>query len=408
MKRAVVVTGLGAISAFGAGVETLAAALAAGLPCLREVDRSQGFHRNERGARLAAMVDPATVAALIGPAAARRMSAPSRFAVAAARLALRDAGLAEDDALFAQTAVVVATAFGPSQFSERLIATIFGPGPQEASPALFTESVASAAAAQVALNFKALGPSVTLTQREAGGLLALGEGARLVSSGRAERVLVGAVDELTPLLHAVLDRFQALARPDATGAESARPFDRDRDGLVIAEGAAVAVLESAEAASARGARPRCRIVATGAGFDASAAPWSWGQGASALGRQLLRVLERGGIEPAQVDRIASGASGSVAGDRIEALTLRSAWREAPLPPVLAPKATLGEYAGSQLGAAVLAASGSRFGPTPGFRVVDPELGVVPHDGSELAPPRFTLATSLAAGGAAAWALLERV
>ena len=239
-------------------------------------------------------MDPADLVALIPAAAARRMSAPSRFAVASARLALQDAGIEEGDSLFAATAVVIATSFGPSLFSEKLLATIFGPGPQEASPALFTESVASAAAAQVALNFKALGPNVTITQREAGGLLALAEGARLVAAGRAERVLVGAVDELTPLLHAVLDRFRALAEPDAEGRELARPFDRERAGVVTAEGACVLVLEAEEAARARHARLLCRVVASGAAFDPTAPQWSWGSGDRELGSALRRIFERGG------------------------------------------------------------------------------------------------------------------
>jgi hypothetical protein len=73
--------------------------------------------------------------------------------------------------------------------------------------------------------------------------------------------------------------------------------------------------------------------------------------------------------------------------------------------VLAPKAVVGEYSGAALAAAVLAAAGTPFGPTPGFREADPELGVSPHDGSSLAPPRCVLTGALAAGGAAAWAVL---
>ena len=108
-----------------------------------------------------------------------------------------------------------------------------------------------------------------------------------------------------------------------------------------------------------------------------------------------------------MDLIVSGASGSRAGDRLEAQVLRAAWGDAPLPPVVVPKAVTGEYGGGHLGAAVLAAAGSPLGPTPGFVEIDPELGIVPHDGSPLPPPAVVLATSLAAGGAAAWVVLRR-
>ena len=97
----------------------------------------------------------------------------------------------------------------------------------------------------------------------------------------------------------------------------------------------------------------------------------------------------------------------MAGDRLEAGVLRAAWDGAPLPPVVAPKAVTGEYAGGHLAAAVLAAAGRPFGATAGFAEPDPECGVVPHDGAPLPPPRRVLAASLAAGGAAAWVILER-
>jgi 3-oxoacyl-(acyl-carrier-protein) synthase len=125
------------------------------------------------------------------------------------------------------------------------------------------------------------------------------------------------------------------------------------------------------------------------------------------------MLARAGAaqgSPGAVDRIASGAAGSRAGDRLEARVLRAAWGEAPLPPVLAPKGVTGEYGGGFLAAAVLAAAGlpgAADGPAAGFAEPDPELGVSPHDGSPLPPPRLLLASSLAAGGAASWLLLER-
>ncbi|HXV75112.1 MAG TPA: hypothetical protein VD788_02255, partial [Candidatus Polarisedimenticolaceae bacterium] len=87
--------------------------------------------------------------------------------------------------------------------------------------------------------------------------------------------------------------------------------------------------------------------------------------------------------------------------------LRCAWNGAPLPAVLAPKSVVGEYGGGLLAAAVLIAGGVCPGPTSGFETPDPELGVVPHDGSPLPPLRRVLVSALAAGGAASWLILER-
>ncbi len=403
MSAGVVVTGLGVIGAFGAGRAALVDGLRAGVPRLTEVDRSAGYHR-PGGARLAALADLSALGALVSPALSRRMSPPSRMAVAAMQLALRDAGIAESTDHVA-TGIVTGTAFGPAWVTEQLLTQILAQSPDQASPALFTESVASASAAQMALVIGARGPNQTLTQREASDLLALGEAARWIRGGRADRVLVGVVEEGVPVLHALLDRFHALARADRFGPERARPFDRHRNGITAAEGAAVALLESEATARARGARPICRLLAHGAAFDPSAEAYGWGRGEAGLARSLRRFLARARIAPEEIDLVVSGASGSRLGDRLEALTLRAAWEARPLPPVIAPKGTTGEYAGGFLAAGLLAGSGETPGPTAGFTELDPELGLAPWTGGALGSPRVSLLTALASGGAAAWALV---
>ncbi len=403
MTVGVVVTGLGVIGPFGAGRAALLEGLQTAEPRLAEVDRSAGYHR-PGGARLAALADLSQLGALVPPALSRRMSPPARMAVAAMQLALRDAGLPEGTD-HGTTGIVTGTAFGPAWVTEQLLRQILGQGPDQASPALFTESVASASAAQMAMVIRARGPNQTLTQREASDLLALGEAARWIRDERAERVLVGVIEENIPVLHALLDRFRALARADRFGPERARPFDRHRNGLTAGEGAVVAVLESATTAAARGAQPLCHLLAHAAAFDPTAQAHDWGRGESGLGRSLRRFLDRSGIALEEIDLVVSGASGSRAGDRLEALTLRAAWGGRALPPVIAPKGTTGEYGGGFLASALLAAAGDRPGPTAGFREQDPELGLSPWTGGELPAPRVSLLTALASGGAAAWALV---
>ena len=412
MKRTILVTGVGTLGGYGLGSDRLAEALSAGSAgtggqaALTEVDRSAGYHLPE-GARLACLVPPGQLGGLLSPAESRRMGPPSKMAVAASRQALRCAGLTDMDE--ARTAVVVATAFGPSTNTEGLLKQILCEGPESASPSLFTESVANAPAAQIAIALKARGPSLTVCQREAGPLIALGRAAAEVAAGRADRALAGSVDEMTPLLHAVLDRFGALAHPE----EVARPFDRRRNGFLAGDGATLLVLETEEGLAERGGhsdrgdRGLARVLGYGSAFDPTAGPAGWGRGVAPLARGLLRTLARAGLKPEDVDLIVSGASGSREGDRLEAQVLRTAWGESSLPPILAPKAVTGEHGGGILGAAVLAAAGSPFGPTAGFGEVDPELGIVPHDGSPLPKPAVVLVTSLAVGGAGAWVVLGR-
>lgn len=407
MSRSILVTGLGTVGAYGAGDESLRRLLASSEPpwsLLSEVDRSSGYHL-QHAARKAYLVNGAVVREWLSPAEARRMSPPSKMALAAARMALRGAGLVEGPA-DERTGVTIATAFGPSSYSEGLLRQILLEGPDSASPFLFTESVANAPAAQIAIAAKARGPSATVCQREAGVLLAVGQAAADVASGRAPRTIAGSVDEMTPLLHSLLDRFGALPRngvPELP--EIARPLDRRRSGFLAGEGATLLVLEGEEEARGRGAAPLARILAWGSAFDPTAPALGWGTGHAALARSLRRTLERAGIPLERIDRIVSGASGSRSGDALEARMLREVWGEAPLPLVLAPKSRTGEYGGGFIGAAVLAAAGAPFGPTAGFEEPDPELGVVPHDGSPLSAPSTVLVTSVAAGGAVSWLVL---
>jgi 3-oxoacyl-[acyl-carrier-protein] synthase II len=397
----VVVTGLGTVGAYGVGEEGLHAALAgAALPPAAEVDGAAGYHR-ARGAKRALLLGE-PLSAWLSPAEGRRMSPPSRMAVAASRMALAGSGLPGTKAAEARTAVVVGTSFGPSSFSEALLRQILGAGPEAASPFLFTESVANAPAAQIAITAGCQGPNLTLCQREASPLLAAWRGAGLVASGAAPAALAGAVDEISPLLHALLDRFGSLCR----GAEVPRPFDRRRDGFLAAEGATVLLLEDADRAAERDARPLARILGGGSAFDPTAPPTGWGSGVEPLARALRRTVERAGISRSAIDLVVSGASGSRPGDRLEAGVLAAAWEGLPLPPVVAPKGVTGEYGGGFLAAAVAALSGGGSWATSGFSEPDPELGLVPHDGSPLPPARVILATTLAAGGAAVWLLLE--
>ncbi len=406
LRAETVITGLGTIGPCGHGREALAAALAVGKPVVTEVDRGAGMHRGG-GARLAALVRERDLSRWVPPAAARRMSFPSKLAVAAARMALAEAGIGATGAGDPRVGVYLATTFGSGLSTERLLRQILLEGAEAAQPFHFSECVANAPAAQLAIAVGAHGPNVTLTQREAGPLLAVARGAQAVREGRVDLALAGAVEEVTPLLHALLDRFGALARKEGALAELPRPFDRRRDGFLAGEGATLIVLEREDAARSRGARALARVAWSGAAFDATATVSDWGDGHAPLAAALRAGLDEAPGGAAGVGAVVSGASGARRGDRLEARVVRAAWGEIPLPPVLVPKAVTGEYGGGIIAPGLLALEGARFGPTPGFAEPDPEVGITPHCGGAHPIPSRVLLTGLASGGGAAWLVLER-
>jgi len=393
------ITGVGVMGAAGAGLEGIADDLAAARIRAVGVDRSAGLHR-PTGACTAVLASHLPTAEWIPPMVARRMSPGSRFAVVAARTAAAGARL--EPAGLDRAAVVLATIYGAATVTEKLLRQILLESPEAASPALFTESVANAPAAQIALQLGARGPNITVTQRQAGALLALGRGAALIRSGQCDVVLAGAVDEVSPLLHAVLDRFGALTTPGPDGGEAPRPFDRRRDGCLAGEGAAVVVLESEAHARGRGASPLAILAGTGGSFDPSSPRSGWPADPAALAEDLETFVRRQGAPP---DIVVTGGSGARGGDLIEGRVLARALD--PLPPLLAPKAVLGDHGSAQLATAMVALGGGHVAPPPGFGEADPDIGVAPFSGGVLSPAGRTLVTAFAPGGAASWALLER-
>lgn len=402
----VVVSGIGTISAAGMGLDALRTQLVERQPRLSSVNRSDGFHL-VGAARMAVLVGEFVSHKWIPPLVARRMNNLSRFSLVAARTALEAAGLEVPTEPDPSVAVVVSTAFGPVAHSTLFLDQMAEDGPEAASPSIFTECVANAPASQIGIHCRASRCSHTLVGREPGPLMAIDRGVAEVRRG-ARFALAGAVEEMPPLVHSILDRFRALARPTHGGVEVARPFDRRRNGVLAAEGSTMFVLEREHVARSRNANILARVRSCFGGFDPSASQYGWGTGADLLAGRLLGGLRKCGLEPSDIDVVVSGASGSRSGDRLEALTLQKAWRGLPLPPVLAPKAVTGEYGGAFLAAAVLAVLDDDYPAVAGFSETDPELQLVPYDGSPTPPARRALVSSLGSGGAAEWLVLERV
>lgn len=386
------ITGFGSVLACGRDVGEIAASFAVGKHTWQAMDPPPGRPRRSP-ARAVGRVSDEAVRAWLSPIKARRMGRPSRLAVAAASMALADAGLGEEKDL-GETALVLATSFGPAIYTEKLLSQIFEEEPTAASPALFTESVANAPAAQIALQQQARGANVTITQREAGSWLALHQGAKLLRTGRAERVLVGAVDEVSPILHDALDRFGALAKGDDP---TPLPYDRRRRGFVLAEGATVMVLESSAPDASYG-----EVVFGGGAFDPRSAPTGFPPDAGPLAEDLRAALDARGWK--NVDAVVGSASGSVPGDRAEALWIRSALGVATS--VSTPAGVAGHCGAAVLAGAMVLLAGGKVA-CPEAHSIDPELGLLPYTGGDWRSPRRLLGLAVAPGGSASWVGLER-
>ena len=295
-----------------------------------------------------------------------------RAALAAAREALLGAGLGTRGG-GPRTGVVLGVGLGGLHAWER--AVLAAERGASVSPADSVASSPAAAPAEVARLAGATGPCRGVSTACAGGTDAIGDAAALIRRGRCDVVLAGGVEAGATATNAAgLRRSGALS---AAGA--ARPFDAGRDGLVLAEGAAVLVLEEAGYAAARGARPLAEILGAASACDAGhpTAPRADGAMLAACGRE---ALDEAGVAAGDLAAVDAHATGTRAGDAAEARALDAIFGGA-LPPVVATKGATG-HAMAAAGAldavvAVLALQRGLLPPVAGLRTVDPELGLDP-------------------------------
>lgn len=245
----VAVTGIGIVSPLGVGREAFWAALSAGRSGIVPLE---GLARDSGLPRIGAPAAVFDARALIASPHLRRMDRLSRMAVAASRLALDDAGIDAAHLVDAQTGIVLGTTLGDLEDSITHLERVFTRGPAAASPMIFPNLVMNAPAAYVAMEHGLTGPNLTVAQHEVTGEHAVVLGCDLIRSGRADLVLAGGGDELSAILVEGYHRARALAGQRG-GREWASPYDAERSGVVLGEGAALLALEPLAIARSRGA-----------------------------------------------------------------------------------------------------------------------------------------------------------
>ena len=317
-RARVVVTGIGVVSPLGIGIEDTWRRLVAGESGAGPITL---FDTDGFDVRVACEADAFDPSDFIEHRAARRMDRFAQMAVAAARMAMADAGVADDSD---RMGVVVASGAGGGATREAQMRVLTERGPDRVSPLTIPASVPNMAAAQVSMTVGARGPVTATCTACAAGTDAIGLSAAMLRRGSADVMLAGGADTMiTPLWVAGFDAMRVLTHPTEDPADAPRPFDAERDGFLIGEAGAVMVLERLEDALARGARPIVEVLGYGASADAfhMTDPDPRGKPQS---RAIAAAIADAGITPDRVGYVNAHGGGSRAGDPAEVRALRTA------------------------------------------------------------------------------------
>ena len=402
MPGGVVITGMGAVSALGPDLAALRAGLVAGSDGIGPLGLFTHHGRAAVAAEVAALPAAPTV---LPPAMRRRLSRPDRLALGAVDEALRHAAL--EERVRATAALLVgATTGGMLETEEAYRRWRSGSTRRLAVSRVLATSLASSGVA-IAQAFGIFGPQDTISTACSSSALAIARGAELVERGSVRVAVAVGTDALCRLTYAGFDALQAL------DPERCRPFDRDRRGLTLGEGAAALVLEDAEHARARGARPLGRLLGWGTSTDAHhpTAPHPEGRGAL---RAFEAALAKAALPADAVDYVNAHGTGTPQNDVVEMGVLRAVLgARLGRIPVSSSKSQLGHTLGAagalEAAVTVLALGHGIVPPTLGLRAPDPawaDVDLVTSPGRQ-APLATAVSSSYGFGGHNVTLLLAR-
>ncbi len=406
----VVVTGLGCVTPVGNDAAAAWDAVVAGRSGVRRLP--EAFDPGA-SARIAALVEGALDVGAVAPKDLRRMDRAIVLALAAAREAIADAGLSRDSVAGDRAGVAIGSGIGGVGTLLENHRILLEKGPRRVSPFFIPMTLANMPAGLVAIQYGLRGPNLCHVTACASGAHAIGESMRILQRGDADLMLVGGTEAaVNALVIAGFSSMQALSRRTQEPERASRPFDAERDGFVLGEGAALLVLEREAHARARGARIRARLIGYGASADAAhmAAPDTEAGGAQ---RCMRAALADAGLAPSDVDYVNAHATGTPAGDVAEARSLRQVFgAHVELLPVSSTKGSTGHLLGAAGAVEALfcvrALETGTLPPTLNLERPDPECAldhVVGKARSRRA--RVALSNSFGFGGVNAALLFER-
>jgi 3-oxoacyl-[acyl-carrier-protein] synthase II len=410
MTRKVVVTGLGCISPLGLTVAETWAGIVEGRSGAGPITH---FDASPHKTKFAAEVKGFDPVGRFGARDARRLDRFAQFAIAAAEEAMSDASLTVDAANRERVGIVIGTGIGGIGTILDTYEIMKERGPDRVSPFLIPMMISDSAAGVLAIRTGARGPNMALATACATGTNALGEAAGMIRQGEADVMLAGSAEaSIVPLAMAGLNAMTALSTRNDEPKRASRPFDLDRDGFLMGEGAAILVLEAAETAESRGAHILCEFSGYGTSDDAFhiSAPAEDGAGA-ALSMRL--ALQDASLAPEDIGYINAHGTSTRLNDKSETAAVKAVFGEhAYRVPISSTKSMTGHLLGASGSLeAVLCTKvlGTQLiPPTINYDTPDPEcdLDYVPNHPRQAAP-QHVMSNSFGFGGHNATLILSR-
>jgi len=394
-EHRVVVTGLGIVSSIGVGKEEFWKNCLQGVSGIKPIQR---FDVSSYRSRLGAQLPEIDFKAYIKPANLRRMDRIGKIMVSAVRLALDDSRLDLGKEDSNRMGISIGTGLGSSDTVDQFFRSLLKDGPTGAAPLLFQTAVPNAITSHCSIEYGLKGVNVTFSHKETSTEMAMAYAYHLLKEGRIDIVLAGGGDELSEPLYHVYSMLGALSPGRREGLEGMRPFDQDRNGIVLGEGSGILVLETLEHAQKRGAKIYAELA--GAGMTGST------NGLLRYdldGDSIAQAMSLAAKDPSGVDHISASANSTLDLDRAESLAIRKVFKKRTKEiSVSSLKSMIGEFDGSggiRACGVALAIYHGMIPPTIGTEHLDPacDLNVVLRQ-SQKRTIRSALLNSASNGG----------
>jgi 3-oxoacyl-[acyl-carrier-protein] synthase II len=410
-QRRVVVTGLGLVTPLGIGLEKNWQALVAGQSGIRKIDRFPNI--DAFASRIAGQVPDFRAEDFIEPKEIKKMDLFIQYSVAAASMAMEHSGFKIDPQEAENVGVIIGVGLCGIDTIEATERAYLDGGPRKISPFFIPKVISNLAPGQIAIRHGAKGVNWTPTSACASGTHAIGEAFHLIRRGLQDAVIAGGAESaITPLGVGGFSAMKALSTHNDEPERASRPFDRERDGFIIAEGSGVLILEERDRALKRGAKIYAEVIGYGANGDAHhmTAPAPEGEGAA---RCMRLSLKDAGIAPSEVDYINAHGTSTEYNDANETQAIKKVFGEHAFKlAVSSTKSMTGHLLGAG-GAvegvfSVLALRHGIIPPTINYENPDPDcdLDYVPNQ-ARRADIRVALSNSFGFGGTNACVIFRR-
>lgn len=409
-KRRVVITGLGLVTPLGIGVEKSWDALCNGDSGVSKITL---FDPKDLPAQIAAEIKGFNPSDWIEHKEIKKMDRFTHLAVAASQIAMDDSGVKISEENAERIGVIVGSGMGGMAAIEYYHTILTEKGPKRISPFFIPMTIINLASGQISIRFGAKGPNSAPVTACAAGTHAIGESFRIIQRGDADIMITGGTEAvITPLAIGGFCSMKALSTRNHDPKRASRPFDKDRDGFVMGEGAGIIVLESLESALSRSARIYAEVIGFGMSGDAYhiSSPSPNGEGAA---RCMAIALKDSGIDPSEINYINAHGTSTKYGDELETKAIKTVFGEhAYRLKVSSTKSMTGHLLGAAGGVeAVITALAIKTGiipPTINLDNPDPECDIdyVPNKAVKT-NPKVAMSNSFGFGGTNACLILRR-